>query len=161
MINARHTPLPCLSECLSASFPLSVSVSAPTLLTHPLSPPAPPTHTHQQGSCEPDHHAWAPGKAFYIPPLMGCEEHDSDSEDEHSDHEDEDSEDEGDGRRLVVGGTPMSERDFILAANVNKTRLRVDDVAQQRWLESIGTPAGVLEVGGFCVCRGGMGDAGG
>jgi hypothetical protein len=117
--------------------------------------------TPTQGSCEPEHHAWAPGKPFYVPGKLGCEHHDEHEEEEH-DHEEEGH----DHRRLqlqqqrqqqhrvlsaAIGGLGGAlllgpEEDFVLAANMTKTRLQVDDAAQARFLEALGTPSGVFEV---------------
>lgn len=112
-----------------------------------------------QGSCEPDHGAWAPGKPFYIPPKQGCIEHEEEEEEEHVDVRRMQSEEERQQLRrqrilsAAIGGLGglvlgPEQPDLVLAANVSKTRLRVDDAAQARFLESLGTPAAVFEVRG-------------
>ena len=108
------------------------------------------------GSCEPEHGAWAPGKAFYVPGGMGCEDHDDHDED-HDDH-DEHHDDHGEGhdhdrsrtrrRQQAVVSSALGSAAAVpgilqgfasgelslLAFDIDKKKLEIADPAQLQYL---------------------------
>ena len=106
------------------------------------------------GSCEPEHGAWAGGKAFYIPPKMGCIAHEDEEGHDHEDHAD--GPDDGRRTRLLaqaaatgglVGGWLDGEFS-LLAFNVTKKKLQLNKEADLTYLTSVlGAPEGVVGAG--------------
>lgn len=79
---------------------------------------------------------------------MGCIQ-----EEEHDEDHDHDARRGRRHERLLSAALGMAgmsllrpEQDMVLAANVTKTRLRMDDAAQAEFLQAIKTPGGVMEL---------------
>lgn len=113
------------------------------------------------GSCEPEHAAWAPGSPFFVPPGMGCEDHEHGDEDDHHDDHDHHNETRSRTRRRqqavvssTLGSDPAAVRGLLqsfasgdislLAFNMTKKRVNVADSAQLQSLADT-FPQGVAD----------------
>jgi len=91
------------------------------------------------GSCEPEHSAWAPGKPFYVPGGMGCEEHEDEERGRTRMRRRQQavvSSALGSGLAAVPGilhGFASGELS-LLAFNITKKKLEIADPAQLQYL---------------------------